>query len=40
MLEDPGCVEKRGGGGPSFFFGPADAPGARGGRDDGENVAF
>ena len=36
MLEDPGCVEKRGGmGGGLFFFGPADAPGARGERDEG-----
>ena len=36
VLEDP-CRVERGEGG---LFGPADAPGARGGRDEGENEAF
>lgn len=37
VLEDPGRVERSGRGG---LFGPADAPGARGGRDEGGKCSF
>lgn len=36
VVEDPGRMERSGGGG----FGLADAPGPRGGRDEEETVAF
>lgn len=40
VLEDPGRVQRGGGGWVWGLFGPADAPGARGGGDERVKAAF